>query len=173
MNLSCDTISIYLFDKISQTGDFTLLEVENPKEVWMDILVEYESKMNDYEQKVRYRKQLEILYLETKINVLKQLFLVKQTGCSYEELKRIDKIALSYDVRNLERGIKSTVALLKIKKKELTSSGKRKSLDYNIARVSSYLGYRIDKFQTTVSEWIEILKMVEEQVKERKNVAKN
>lgn len=172
MNLSCDTISIYLFDKISQTGDYSLLEVENPKEVWMNIVVEYESKMNDYEQKVRYRKQLEILYLETKINVLKQLFLVKQTGCSYEELKRIDKIALNYDVRNLERGIKSTVALLKIKKKE-TATGERKSLDYSIARVSSYLGYRIDKFQTTVSEWIEILKMVEEQIKERKNVAKN
>ena len=169
---SCDVLPIYIFDKILQTQDYTLLNVDNPAEVWKDIVVEYEEKMGEYEQRMKYRKQLEILYLETKLNTLKRCYLVLQTNPPYDIIKEIDNVEKKFGVKNIERGIKSTEALIEIKRKEIEVKGDRKSLDYHIARVSKFLGYRVDKFETTVSEWVELLNMIEEQQKEMAKVMK-
>lgn len=166
---SCRVLPIFLFDEIIKTKDLTLLgDVKEPDKVWESILYEYDELMSTYESRKDYRNKLEIVNLELKLKVLKNLFFVLQMNPTEEQLKKLEEIKKLYKISDIKIAISSTETLLAIKRQDKKSNTKQRSLDWQIARASSYLGYRIDKFKTTVSEWVETLQMIEERAKEER-----
>ena len=162
-------LPLFVFDEILRTNDVTKLECENPSEVWVDILLEYDKLVSNYESKKQYRDRIEMLNLELKLKTLKNIYFILQMNPTDEQLEAIERIKKNYGITNLKQGISATETLLAIRRKEEKNKGKaqRKSLDWQIARVSKFLGYRVNKFEITVSEWVETLNMVDEQIKEQ------
>lgn len=161
-------LPLFVFDEIMRTKDVSKLGCKNSEQVWNDILCEYDKLVSNYESRKMYRDKIELLGLELRLKTLKNLYFILQMNPSAEQLEAIERIKKNFGITDLKQGISTTETLLAIRRKESKiKKSERKSLDWQIARISKFLGYRIDKFKITVSEWVETLNMVDEQIKEQ------
>lgn len=180
---NCRVLPLYIFNEIFTTTDLTTL-IKKPEDVdkvsaeeletiWQDILQEYDTLNSNFSSKKQYKDSCEIVFLQTKLTFLRVCVILSQVALSQEQQSKMEEILKGYNVKDPIKDIDSVNNLLSIKKSEFESNYKKekkdkKSLDYNIARVSKFVGYRVDKFTVTVSEWVELLKMVDEQIAEQK-----
>ena len=171
---SCRELPLFIFNEIFETNDYSLLVKdgkytdEEINDSWKNILEEYDDLSKTFSSKKQYKDRCEIVFLQTKLSFLRIAFILDQIDISIENEAKLKDILKRYNVKDLKKEISSTENLLNLKTTDFervyeAEKKDKKSLDYAIVRVSKHLGMHINKFVITVSEWIETIRMIEQQ----------
>lgn len=129
--MGLDDMSCYLFDKITQTGDTSLLNCHNHVQVWQDINDEF---INAFGISKEYK-----LYLQNMSIYVKYL---------HRSFVNNDKSLLNFATQAKNEA----EAILATQKTENTNK---------YAIVSKYMGFRVAPKTTTVKEFYEYIKLMQ------------
>ena len=176
---NCRELPLHIFNEILVVDDLALLIKEKSEgqnytkeiltEHWQKILDEYSELSKDQASKKVYRDKAEILFLEQKLNALRIIFVLGQLDLNEEQAKQYQDLRRKFKVKNIKKDMAATENLLRMKiedfKRMNASESNPNSFEYNLAKVSGILGFQINRFTTTVAEWINLLKVAEEKVK--------
>lgn len=180
---NCRELPIHNFNEVIITGDLNFLikdkstqDPEELKKAWDNILSEFHDISDDKAYKKILSEKAEIIYLKGKVLACQIIIEVGSNRESEEILKGIKELRKRYRVRDARNTLAATKNKLKLKiaqfERMTTHEESKVSLGSMIANVSRILGYKIDRFTTTVEEWVELLKTADEIVKESKKKKK-
>lgn len=195
-HISCDTLSIFCFHEILKTGDYNHLSKKEGRDivkehgrdilskVWSKIYEEYCKKTNDNRSLEYYRIKGELIYLETRRQVVSKLFSqialrnmpredfmcyieeIKAWGFKYKKQRKV-----LVDMEDLSRQIKATSNRINIyiaKLKSFESGSKPVPLEKQVVGVEYALNKNhIDTKITSVSKWIYMFEKIKEINKSR------
>lgn len=199
---NCDELSIYLFDKIIKTGSlFWLLEgyfegeevkiKEDLPKIWEEIYTEY-CDLTDDNHSFKYFKLLQkVVFLETRIYICQALILqLVERGQDIDEkirkeyIEQIKKWGVPYkkeivDLEEIEKAVRflnlsrNELGLKKHEMKELAPKGEPTPLTKQVVLAEQALGRNnIDPKKTSVTKWVYMMNVIEENNKSRKNGSK-
>lgn len=186
---NCRQLPIHNFNEIILTNDlaFLLKDLKDlndqksqafPKEdleiVWQKILEEFSELTNDDSNKKMFRQKSEILFLEQKLNALRCIFILGQLDLNEDQNRQYLELRKKFKVKDIKKSIASTENQLRLKiddfKRIYANETSPKSFEYNLTRISKVLGFQINRYTTTVAEWIQYIQTAEETIK---NLEKN
>lgn len=177
---SCRELPLHVFNEILVIEDLGLLVKEQPPkgqaysveqltEQWQKILDEYSELSKDQASKKVYRDKAEILFLEQKLNALRIIFVLGQLPKDEKQTQEYLDLRKKFKVKDIKKDMTSTENLLRLKiedfKRMNANESNPNSFEYNLAKVGEILGFQINRFTTTVSEWINLLKVADEKVR--------
>lgn len=177
---SCRELPLHIFNEILVIEDLGLLvkkqppegqaySVEQLTEQWQKILDEYSELSKDQASKKVYRDKAEILFLEQKLNALRIIFVLGQLPKDEKQTQEYLDLRKKFKVKDIKKDMTSTENLLRLKiedfKRMNANESNPNSFEYNLAKVGEILGFQINRFTTTVSEWINLLKVADEKVR--------
>lgn len=177
---SCRELPLHIFNEILVIEDLGLLVKEQPPEgqaysveqlteQWQKILDEYSELSKDQASKKVYRDKAEILFLEQKLNALRIIFVLGQLPKDEKQTQKYLDLRKKFKVKDIKKDMTSTENLLRLKiedfKRMNANESNPNSFEYNLAKVGEILGFQINRFTTTVSEWINLLKVADEKVR--------
>lgn len=177
---SCRELPLHVFNEILVIEDLGLLVKEQPlegqaysveqlTEQWQKILDEYSELSKDQASKKVYRDKAEILFLEQKLNALRIIFVLGQLPKDEKQTQEYLDLRKKFKVKDIKKDMTSTENLLRLKiedfKRMNANESNPNSFEYNLAKVGEILGFQINRFTTTVSEWINLLKVADEKVR--------
>lgn len=176
---SCRELPIHNFNEIIVTSDLTNLikdgSAQDEKELavhWQFILDEYHEISNDKTFIRILKDKAEIIYLQNKAFACEIIIGLFGKELNDEQKSLIDELRKKYRVKNAKTSLSHTKNRLNLKIAQferMTSHPESKSsFGAMIVRVSRILGYKIDRFTTTVEEWLGAVKMADEIVRESK-----
>lgn len=195
----CDELPVFNFYKIIETKDYSWLYVDfdgynkieitnDIDDIWESIYTEYLELTGDSTSILYYEVVKELLYLQTRYNVvgtlLQQLSMGKMSKQIFPhyviELKKWqynldDKKPLKEELERLARQLKSSKNRINIKEEERKSfekkeTGEKLSLIQQQVKLEQALSRNeIDTKKTVVSKWIAMIKEVKAINQERKN----
>jgi len=195
----CDELPVFNFYKIIETKDYSWLYVDfdgynkieitnDIDDIWESIYSEYLELTGDSTSILYYEVVKELLYLQTRYNVvgtlLQQLSMGKMSKQIFPhyviELKKWqynldDKKPLKEELERLARQLKSSKNRINIKEEERKSfekkeTGEKLSLIQQQVKLEQALSRNeIDTKKTVVSKWIAMIKEVKAINQERKN----
>lgn len=176
---SCRELPLHIFNEILVAEDLGLLVKQQPEgreyskeelfEQWQKLLDEYSELSKDQASKKVYRDKSEILFLEQKLNALRIIFILGTIPLTEKQMEDLKALRAKFKVKDIKKSIAATENTLRIKIEEFkrmnANESNPNSFEYHLARVGLILGFQIDSFKTTVSQWIELIKVAEEKVK--------
>ena len=174
---NCRTLSIHLFNEISLTLNYRLLVKEDDhlytdeklSEVWDAIIDEYHKLNDDNAQSNFYRKKGNIIHLEQRLMLLRSLEYLTYFPLTKQQRIEFDKLIIKHNIKDLKRELSATETklgfLISEFEKEYSTNMEKFSFEHTLVRVSSLLGYQINRYKTSVAEWIELLKLAREKAK--------
>lgn len=178
---SCRELPLHIFNEILVIEDLALLVKEKGEVVYTDeqllkqweiILDEYSELSKDQESKKIYRDKAEILFLDQKLNALLIIYILGQVPLNAEQAEQYRLLRTKFKVKDIKKDLAATENLLRLKiedfKRMNSNESNPNSFEYNLAKVSGILGFQINRFTTTVAEWINLLKVADEKVKAEK-----
>jgi predicted nuclease with RNAse H fold len=195
---STSTLSLAKFIDIYCDGNLRHLIISGEPtafelvEAWETILTEYAEAVSTAESKHQVKLQAQILLLKAKIMLVDTA--LKVLGEQYSKTAAAELLKLGYRVteQNLQKDIravsdrsKSLIVQLRekqlevekwakaIDKKSKTQTKTKLDFDKDIVALSKYQGYRIDKNETTVSEYANIYSHFLEHVKAQNGSREN
>lgn len=200
-HISCDALSIYAFHKVMETGDYKFLAKEpysnfvkdigrdKLEEVWGVIYKEYCELTNDNRALEYYRLKSELVYLETRRQVVGKLFsqitmrnMPREVFMEY--IKEIRSWEFKYkknrkvlsEMENLGRQIKATgnrIAMTKSKLNSFETGSNPVPLEMQALNVEHALGKNsIDLENTSVVKWIYMFEKIKKISQQRNKKAK-
>lgn len=194
-HVSCETLSIYCFYKILETGDYNYLAIEEENIVdsfdrevlsktWAKIYEEYCKLTKDNRALEYYRLKGDLIYLETRKQIVSKLFSqiairnmpreifmsyieeIKQWGFKYRKKRKVLE-----DMEDLGRQIKATSNRINISIAKLESfetGDKPVPLEKQVVGVEYALGKNcIDTKKTSVTKWVYMFDKIKEINKSR------
>ena len=200
-HISCSTLSIYAFHKIMETGDYKFLAKEpynnfvkdigrdKLEKAWANIYKEYCELTNDNRALEYYRLKSELIYLETRRQVVGKLFsqitmrnMPREVFMAYiEEIRywkfkyKKDRKVLS-EMENLGRQIKTTgnrIAMNRAKLESFKTGQNPVPLEMQALNVEQALGKNsIDLENTSVIKWLYMIEKIKKIAIERNKKAK-
>ena len=200
-HISCSTLSIYAFHKIMETGDYKFLAKEpynnfvkdigrdKLEKAWANIYKEYCELTNDNRALEYYRLKSELIYLETRRQVVGKLFsqitmrnMPREVFMAYiEEIRywkfkyKKDRKVLS-EMENLGRQIKTTgnrIAITSAKLESFKTNQNPVPLEMQALNVEQALGKNsIDLENTSVIKWLYMIEKIKKIAIERNKKAK-
>ncbi len=167
----CNTLPIHNFNEVATTGNFDYLKVNKEDNVsdeqlqlaWLSILDEYFTISKNNMALIQFRKKTELIFLEKKLQVLEILkFCINRNINVTDQLKEYktskEKISIHIGmIKNDISRISKSLPQEEIKKDN-------SEFDRSIA-VLSQAGFKIDRFTTVVSEWVQMLDIFQQQNK--------
>ncbi len=178
---NCRELPIHNFNEIIITGDLSFLvkdgSQQDEKELadhWQNIISEFHEISNDKLYNRILMEKAEIIYLQGKVLACQIVFGLLGRKLSHEVAEKVDELRQRYKIRNVKSSLAQSRNKLKLKiaqfERMTTHEESKASLGSMIANLSRVLGYKIDRFTTTVEEWIELVKTAEEIIKEKKKL---
>lgn len=166
---NCRELLYHNFNEIQLTGDLTYLvkdgvthDEEELKEHWINILEEYLMLTNSFEQKKFFRDKAELKYLELKLTILLHLKPLIGMEMSKENKIEIESILKQYRVTDIDQDILATKDDINIKvsrfKNAYKEDDKQKATFEDIISTFRINGVSINRMETTVSEYVSLLK---------------
>lgn len=200
-HISCSTLSIYAFHKIMESGDYKFLAKEpysnfvkdigrdKLEKVWAVIYKEYCELTNDNRALEYYRLKSELIYLETRRQVVGKLFsqiamrkMPREVFMTYIEEIRNWKFKYKKnrktlaEMEDLGRQIKATgnrISVTRSKLKSFETGGNPVPLEMQVLNVEQALGKNsIDLEKTTVVRWIYMMEKIKKMNAERRKKTK-
>lgn len=174
---SCRELPLHIFNEILVIEDLALLIKEKGQvysdeqllKQWESILDEYSELSKDQESKKIYRDKAEILFLDQKLSALRIIYILGQVPLNAEQSEQYRLLRTKFKVKDIKKDLAATENLLRLKiedfKRMNSNESNPNSFEYNLAKVSGILGFQINRFTTTVAEWINLLKVADEKVK--------
>lgn len=179
---NCRELPIHNFNEVIVTDDFKHLIKDNSQHSaeelsnqWQIIVEEYNRISDDQSFKKTLRDKCEIYYLQSKLSACEIILKFKDFELEDEQIQQLNDLKKAFKIRNVSEAHSSTQNKLQLKieqfQRSQTHEESKSSLGHNIANLSRILGMKINRFTTTVEEWVELLKMADEVIKEnsRKN----
>jgi hydroxylamine reductase (hybrid-cluster protein) len=190
-HISCDTLSVYAFHKIMEQGDYSLL-AKNPynnfvidtgrdilEEVWSNIYKQYCELTNDNRALEYYRLKSELIYLETRRQVVGKLFSQiamrnMNRNVFMQYIKEIRKWGFKYkkeckvlsEMEDLALQIKSTpnrINMCRSKLEGFETASNPMAIDKQVLRVEQALGKNsINLKETSVTKWVYMIQHIKE-----------
>lgn len=175
---SCRELPLHIFNEILVIDDLALLAKEKSEVVysndvlikqWELILDEYSELSKNQESQKVYRDKAEILFLEQRLNALRIIFVLGQVSKTEKQNDEYLALRKKHRVKDIKKDMSATENILRLKiedfKRMNANESNPNSFEYNLANVSNILGFQINRFTTTVSEWLSLLKVADEKVK--------
>lgn len=180
---NCRELPIHNFNEVIITGDLNFLvkdkSIQDPEllnQQWKNILDEFHEISNDKAFNRILLEKAEIIYLQGKVLACQVIIGIGTNGQNEEITEKIKELRSRYRIRDVKQALASTKNKLKLKiaqfERMTTHEESKVSLGAMIANVSRILGYKIDRFTTTVEEWVELIKTAEEIAKENQKKKK-
>lgn len=167
---NCRELLYDSFNEIKLTGDLTYLIKDNEKhdekeliERWEEILDEYFTISENFEQKKYFRDRAEMKALELKLSVLYHIRYLEGLPLTEEHKKALEPIKKRYRVHDLERdilGVKDDISikLSRMKSKVNEDGGATYEEILSAMRVN---GISVSRKELTVSEYVSLLKEIQ------------
>lgn len=174
---NCRELPIHNFNEIIITGNLNFLvkdgSIQNDDELavlWQSILDEFHELSDDKSYNQLLKNKAEIIYLQGKVMACEILIALFGRTLTEEQEAKVKELRSKYKIKNAKTALAHTRNRLNIKVDQfnrMTSNSESKhNLGRMISNVSRIVGYKIDRFNTTVEEWIESVKLADEIVKE-------
>lgn len=172
--LKCSELPIHNFNEVASNGDFSYLKKNRTDEVsntdlemaWIGILDEYFRISSNNQALALLKKKCSLIYLEKKLQVIESLKICTSLGIDVaDKLKQYN-----INPSNIEQHIaiiKNDIAKVfhQIPKEEEVKKDNQ-NFNRTIAIVLKN-GYHINRHTTVVSEWVQILNIIEQTNKEK------
>lgn len=178
MYSNCRSIPLYNFIEINETGDLHYLLEKNEEKVteeelleaYHTILAEYHKLIGDKDSQKKYELRAEIGYCQSKLNNLIELSSLFEMDFDFEKetLKQIESVCSLYNTaftkEKLEWSISGITNRLNRKIEEYKLYGgddeDSESFDTFFIAVCKSYGQKVNKKETTLSEWCSIVNSV-------------
>jgi hypothetical protein len=172
----CNILPVHNFNEIATNNDFNYLKVNKTDVVsdieletaWLVILDEYFRISKNTQGFAILKKKTSLLFLEKKLQVFEalQICLLKNINVDiemkmYKTNKDILKIHIGMVKNDINRILKSLPG-------EDEGVKDENDFDRSLA-VLSQAGFKIDRFATVVSEWVQMLRVFESQQTKKEN----
>jgi hypothetical protein len=171
----CNELPCHNFNEVATNNDFNYLKV-NKNDVatdieletaWLGILDEYFRISKNTQGLNILKKKTSLLFLENKLQVFEamQICLSKNINIDLEmKMYRTDKNILKIHIGMIKNDINRILKTLPVEE----NTKDENEFDRSLA-VLSQAGFKIDRFTTVVSEWVQMLKVFELQQSKKEN----
>jgi len=171
----CSELCIHNFNEVATNNDFNYLKL-NKNDVatdieletaWLGILDEYFRISKNVQGLNILKKKTSLLFLENKLHVFEamQICLSKNINIDLEmKMYRTDKNILKIHIGMIKNDINRILKSLPVEE----NSKDDNEFDRSLA-VLSQAGFKIDRFTTVVSEWVQMLRIFEQQQSKKEN----
>lgn len=182
---NCRELPIHNFNEIIITGDFKFLvkdgseqDTEELANHWQNIIDEFHEISNDKTFNMLLKNKAELMYLQGKCMACEIIISLFGMNLNDYQKELIQKLRKSYRIKDAKLSLAHTTNRLNIKISQFERMSSHKesktSLGAMIINISRIVGYKLDRFTTTVEEWVEAVKMADEIIKaNQKNKQKN
>lgn len=163
----CDLYQDYKY--VVKEGEYTNEQMERQ---WINLYTEYTELLNDSSTNKILSDKADIIQLEVKYNILIAIKLASDLIEEYkiddaEVIDFINKTKSKYRVNDINKAITVTYDRLNSKIEEVKSyitDNKSKGIDDLLPYLISK-GYSVDRYRTTVSEWVGIIHHLKQEQK--------
>ena len=161
---------IHNFNECSSNGDLSYLKKNREDRVsdidlqlcWLDILDEYFTLSDDKLAISMLRKQVKIIQLHSKLEVLTAFKICIEKGVKVDQ--QLKDYKLSKEFLNIQHSIVKNDLNRLINSLPTPTEAKNNSLEFDTTiAIINKNGYRIDRFTTVVSEFISIKKLIQQE----------
>lgn len=171
---SCRELPMHNFNEIQLTNDLSYLikdgsdhSQEELQQQWIDILDERSQTNKDRTQTKYFRDSSELLFLETKLNILTTLSKLVYDNLNEDQKANYDKILKGYHVKDIEQAVLVTTDKLNLKISQFkTAYDNEKNSNFEDILASMRMaGYHVNRHEITVSEFDALMVQIKKQNK--------
>lgn len=130
--------------------------------LWIDLLDEYFRLTNDFSQTKFFKDRSELLFLETKKEILETLFKINDFDLSEDQRNQLNCILKKYRVTDFKTSILGTNDDINLKISQLKtnkSSDKKSNFEETLAMMRMN-GVNVNRHEVTVSEFVVMINMM-------------
>lgn len=130
--------------------------------LWIDLLDEYFRLTNDFSQTKFFKDRSELLFLETKKEILESLFKINDFDLTEDQRNQLNGILKKYRVTDFKTSILGTNDDINLKISQLKtskSSDKKSNFEETLA-VMRMNGVNVNRHEVTVSEFVAMINMM-------------
>lgn len=171
----CNVLPVHNFNEIATNNDFNYLKVNKSdtatdlelQTAWLGILDEYFRISKNVQGLAILKKKTSLLFLENKLHVFEamQICIFKNINIDLEmQLYKTNKDILKVHIGMIKNDIARISKTLPVEE----NTKDENEFDRSLA-VLSQAGFKIDRFTTVVSEWVQMLKVFELQQSKKEN----